>query len=209
MMQIITCEQGTPEWHAARLGIPTASRFATVMAKGKSGGDSVTRKEYMQKLAGEIITGRPMENYRNEAMERGHEQEAEARSLYAYTFNVTPELVGFVRNGQAGCSPDALIGNDGVLEIKSKAAHVLIELNERKMRGDFPAEHLAQCQGNLWITEREWIDIAAYCPGMILYQVRAYRAEPYIKTLASEVDRFNAELHEMVERNRALREIAA
>jgi len=71
MMQIIECEQGTPEWLAARAGIPTASEFHTVMAVGKNGGKSLTRIAYLNKLAGEILTGEPMENFVSAAMERG------------------------------------------------------------------------------------------------------------------------------------------
>jgi hypothetical protein len=62
-MQIIDCEQGSPEWFAARAGIPTASEFHTVMAVGKQGGKSVTRVAYLNKLAGEILTGEPMPSY--------------------------------------------------------------------------------------------------------------------------------------------------
>jgi hypothetical protein len=86
-LQIIDCEQGSVDWYAARLGVPTASRFATVMAKGKQGGESLTRKEYLLKLAGEIVTGEPMDNYVSPHMERGKVLEDEARDLYAFQKN--------------------------------------------------------------------------------------------------------------------------
>jgi hypothetical protein len=199
-IQIFNCEQGTEEWHLARAGIPTASMFATVMASGRGGGESKTRAKYMRQLAGEVITGRPMESYSNAHMERGHEMEPEARELYAFATDTVPEQVGFIRNVQKGCSPDSLIGANGMLEIKSKLPDLVIECWER---GDFPPEHRAQCQGALWVAEREWIDIVVYWPAMPVFIKRAYRDEPYIAEMSKAVDQFNDELSALVERVRA------
>ena len=196
MIQIIDCEQGTPEWFAARLGIPTASEFSTVLASGKAGAESKMRRTYMLKLAGEIITGEPMERISNAAMERGHEMEPDARNLYALVHDADPELIGFIRNGQKGCSPDALIGANGLLEIKTKAPHLHIDA---LIRDSFPAEHVAQCQGALWVSEREWIDLAVYWPKLPLFVKRAYRDEAYIARLSDAVDAFNGELSALVE----------
>lgn len=197
MIQIITCEQGSEEWFCARAGMPTASKFATVMAKGQG----KTRAEYMRKLAGEILTGEPMDSYSNHHMERGKEMEGEARDLYAFMQDVEPEQVGFIVNGGKGCSPDSLIGGDGMAEIKTKLPHLQIEC---LLRDDIPPEHRAQCQGGLWVAERDWIDFVSYWPRLPLFVKRAYRDEDYIKTLADEVDRFNDELAEMVERIRRM-----
>ena len=82
MLEIVDCEQGSEAWFRARMGIPTASEFATVMAKGRDGGASKTRAKYMRQLAGEIITGEPMESYSNGHMERGKEWEPDARDAY-------------------------------------------------------------------------------------------------------------------------------
>ena len=166
MMRILDCEQSSPEWFAARLGLPTASMFATVMAKGKNGGESLTRKTYMLKLAGEVITGDPMDNYQNAHMERGKAMEDEARKLYAFMTDAEPQRVGFIVNGPKGCSPDSLLGDSGVLEVKTKLAHLTIEC---LLKDEFPAEHKAQCQGALWVSEREWIDIAVYWPKLPLF----------------------------------------
>lgn len=194
-MQIFTCDQGSPEWFAARMGIPTASEFSTVQAKGRSGGDSKTRRTYMLKLAGEILTGAPMDHFGNGHTERGHEMEPDARRLYALAADCEPELIGFARDGRKGCSPDALVGSDGLLEIKTKLPHLLIDLI---LSDKFPSEHYAQCQGALWVTGRSWIDLAVYCPGIPLYTKRLERDEPYISALASAVDEFNAELDDVV-----------
>jgi hypothetical protein len=192
-LQIINCEQGTPEWFQARLGIPTASEFSTVMAKG----EGKVRRAYMLKLAGEVLTGEPMETYKNGAMERGTLMEDEARDAYCFIKNVEVRRVGFIRNGLAGCSPDSLVGDDGGLEVKSAAAHIQIE---RLIKNDLPPEHKAQVQGSIWIAEREWWDFTSYggakLPPLI---VRVRRDNGYIANMKGEVDRFNDELATLVE----------
>jgi hypothetical protein len=199
VIQIIDCEQNTPEWYAARLGIPTASMFSTVMASGRGGGESVTRRTYMLKLAGELLTGEPMDSYSNAHMERGKAMEDEARDFYSYLTDAEPQRIGFVRNGPKGCSPDSFIGEAGMLEVKTKLAHLTIDC---LLKDEFPAEHKAQCQGALWVAEREWIDIAVYWPKLPLFVKRATRDDVYIKKLSDAVDEFNHELAEMVERVR-------
>lgn len=203
-MEVFTFEQGTPEWFAARMGIPTASEFATVMASGRGGGESKTRRTYMLKLAGEIITGEPMESFSNAHMERGKVMEDEARNFYSFMTDADPERVGFIRNGQKGCSPDSLIGSDGMLEIKTKLPHLAIEAILKDK--DFLPEHKAQCQGALWVAEREWIDLAVYWPKVPLFVKRAYRDEDYIAKLSAAVDAFNSELQEVVAKVRGLQE---
>lgn len=197
MMEIFDCEQSSDEWRRARLGIPTASEFHTVMARGKDGGASITRRTYMMKLAGEQMTGEPMENYSNGYMERGKALEDEARQLYAFTRAANLTRVGFIRNGQKGASPDSLIDTAGMLEIKTKAPHLLIEV---LLKDEFPPEHKAQCYGALWVAEREYIDIAIFYPRMPLFVKRAHRDEKYIVNLSAEVDRFNDELSALVNR---------
>ncbi|WP_423965511.1 lambda exonuclease family protein [Bradyrhizobium sp.] len=190
-VQIINCEQNSEEWLKARMGIPTASQFSTVLAKG----EGKTRRTYMLKIAGEIITGQPMEGFSNEHTERGHELEPEARDLYAFQTGTQLERVGFIRNGRAGCSPDSLIGKDGGAEIKTKFPHLLIDVI---LKDECPPEHKAQVQGTLWLTKRAWWDVVIYWPGIPLFVKRVYRDETYIQRIATEVDRFNAELDEVV-----------
>lgn len=201
-VEIFDCDQNSPEWYQCRLGIPTASRFATVLASGRGGGESKTRREYLYKLAGEILTGEPMYNYQNDHMQRGHEMEDEARNMYVFLTDLEPNRVGFLRNGPKGCSPDSLIGNDGMLEIKTKLAHLQCEVLDYD---ELPSEHKPQCQGQLWVAEREWVDFVSYWPKLPLFAKRAFRDEPYIKKLSAEVDRFNQELADLVEKIRARR----
>lgn len=195
MMQVFDFEQGEEEWFRARMGIPTASKFATVMAKG----EGKTRSEYMRKLAGEILTGEPQEAFSNGHTDRGNAMEDEARQHYAFVEVAEIHRVGFIRNGNKGASPDSLVGDNGGLEIKTALPHIQIDRLERDR---LPPEHKAQVQGNLWLSEREWWDFVSYWPKLPILTVRVYRDEDYIKTMADEIDRFNDELAALVERIR-------
>lgn len=190
---IYDCEQNSPEWLEARRGIPTASKFSDVMAKGQG----ITRKKYLHTLAGEILTGERQEGYTNAHMERGHAMEEDARTMYAFMHDADPVLVGFMRRGRAGASPDALIGDDGLLEIKSKLPHLQLDCLERK-DGSLPPEHKTQVQGQLWVANRDWCDFVSYWPKMPLFYVRVYRDEPFIETMAQSVADFTGELDALV-----------
>ena len=120
-LEIIDCEQGTPEWLAARAGIITASVFNVVQMKGRGGGVSETRRKLMHQLAAETITGMPCPQWGgNEHTERGKVMEAEVRALYEASSEAPVQQVGFLRRGRLGASPDSLVGDDGLLEIKTK-----------------------------------------------------------------------------------------
>ena len=198
-IEIITdIEQGSSQWFAVRAGIPTASEFATVMAKGKDGGASVTRAKYMRQLAGEIITEEPApEGYSNAFMERGKALEDEARTLFAFMRDVEPRQVGFVRRSdlRAGCSPDSLIGEDSGLEIKVAIPAIQIE---RLQRGSLPAEHVAQLQGSMWITGRASWSFVSYCPKLPPLVLDVPRDEAKINEIAKAVSAFNEELGALV-----------
>lgn len=196
MIQIFDeIDQGSDDWFQLRLGIPTASKFATVMAKG----EGKTRSEYMRKLAGEILTGEPMDSFSNGHMDRGKEMEDEARDAYAFIHDADIRRVAFIRNGNKGGSPDSLLGENGGLEIKTALPHIQIDRLERDR---LPPEHKAQVQGNIWVGEREWWDFVSYWPKLPLLTVKVYRDDAYIKEMSDAVDRFNDELAELVERIR-------
>jgi hypothetical protein len=192
MIEVLDCEQGSADWYLARLGIPTASRFADVLAKG----EGKTRGRYLRELAGEILAGEPeADTYSNGHMERGKLLEEEARNLYAYLKEVEPQRVGFIRNGKKGASPDSLIGVNGGLEVKTALQHIQVE---RLQRGDLPPEHKAQVQGSLWVSEREFWDFVSYCPKLPPLIVRVHRDDVYIAGLAKAVEAFNEELDALV-----------
>jgi hypothetical protein len=193
MIEVIQCDQSSPEWYAARLGIPTASRFKDVLAKG----EGKTRKRYMLDLAGERLTGEPCEGFSNAHMERGKAMEDEARDLYMFMTDTECKGVGFIRNGDKGASPDSLIDTNGMLEIKTKLPALQIECI---LADKLPSEHAAQVQGALWVAEREWLDFVSYWPKLPLFVKRIYRDEDYIKNLAAEVAKFNSEMLELIEK---------
>jgi len=193
-MQILTLEQGTPEWHAARLGIITMSELKTLLVKGKGpGGFGAGAMSYMHQLIGERITGEPSDTFQGNAHTlRGHELEPVARDLYHESAGLPRlEQVGIILNHGVGYSPDCLVDGNGLVEIKTKLPKYQIEL---LLADELPQEHVAQCQGGLWVSEREWIDFVSYWPGMPLFVKRAYRDEAMIRTIAERVEYFYEEL---------------
>ncbi|RCV89832.1 lambda exonuclease family protein [Billgrantia montanilacus] len=193
-MQILTLEQGTPEWHAARLGIVTMSELKALLVKGKGpGGFGTGAISYMHQLIGERITGEPSDAFQGNAhTQRGHELEPVARELYQEASGLPRlEQVGIILNHGVGYSPDCLVDSNGLAEIKTKLPKYQIEL---LLEGELPQEHVAQCQGGLWVSEREWIDFVSYWPGMPLFVKRAYRDEALIRTIAERVEAFYEEM---------------
>lgn len=201
-VEVIDVEQQSDEWWAAKRGIPSASNFADVMA----GGEGKTRTRYLKRLAAEMVWGMRREEYRNNAMDRGNRMEPQLRATYALMKNVEPRQVGFVKRtlktGFAGYSPDAFIGEDGLLECKSVAGDLMIDIMEEDR---VPPEHIKQLQGGLWVSGRKWIDIvigtetAPDHEGTDPFVQRVMRDEAYIARIALGVEVFNQDLIKMVE----------
>jgi len=188
--------QGSQEWIDVKLGIVSSSNFVKVLAKGKG----QTRKLYMRKLVAERLTGELQVSYTDKNMEDGIELEPAAREYYELLNDCTVEEVGFVkRDDNVGTSPDGLVGNDGLIEIKCPIPSTHIDtLLADKMQTCY----IPQVQGQLWITERKWCDWISYCPAVSkrpFYCVRINRDETYIKELAIQVTIFVGELKKMVE----------
>jgi hypothetical protein len=202
-VEIIDVEQGSDEWIAARVGIPTASKFSHILAQSK---DMKMRTRYLRDLAGEILTGKPAENFKNAAMERGNAMEAEIVQQYQRANFVEPIKIGFVKNRGLirGCvvcaSPDRFVGKNGILEIKSTMPALLIELLEDERAPEL-GKHLAQCQGNIWVAERDWVDLQIGYESMPPYKKRVKRDDEYIdKTLKPAVAAFYKDLNALVDR---------
>ncbi|WP_346796057.1 YqaJ viral recombinase family protein [Halomonas sp. Bachu 37] len=193
-MQLLTMEQGSPDWLAARLGRVTMSELKTLLVKGKGpGGFGTGAFSYMYQLMGERITGELAEPFQgNVHTRRGHALEGVARELYQdATGEPEAREVGLILNQGVGYSPDSLVGENGLLEIKTKLPKYQIEV---LLNGEIPTEHIAQCQGGLWVSEREWIDFVSYWPGMPLFIKRAYRDDILIRRIAERVDAFHEEM---------------
>ena len=185
-LHVINVEQGSPEWHDARRGIVTASVVGQLVTPSTIKPASNDRsRALVPLLASERITGWTEEHYTSREMERGHMDEPLARDLYSRTYAQADEAGFFIRDDWGfaiGASPDGLVGDDGGIEIKSRApkAHLrTIVANE------VPAENMAQIQTCLLVTGRSWWDYVSYCGGMPMW---TNRVEPDERWFAAIVD---------------------
>jgi len=193
--------QGSPEWFQQRLGLLTASRFADLMARTKSG-PSTSRKNLITRLTIERLTGCYMETYSNAAMQRGTELEPEARKAYEDHELIVVDQAAYVPHPEywfCGCSPDGLVGPAGLVEIKCPSAEA--KHYEALRYGSHADEYKWQLQGQLWVTGRAWVDAVSYDPrfaGFELAIVRVTRDESAIKELEAECIKGNAEIEEQL-----------
>jgi len=193
-MIIHNVTQGTTEWLAIRAGIPTASAFDRIITpKGKP---STQAEKYMHQLLAERIMGHPCIQAVSYWQGRGQQMEAEAVAYYEGVREQDSTPVGFCTNdaGTIGASPDRLVGEDGLLEIKVPAEHT--HVGYLLTRG-VDAEYYPQVQGQLWITGRKWLDIMSYHPEMPPAIIRVERDEAFIRTLDAAVTAFSGALERM------------
>lgn len=191
-------EQRTEEWYQARLGKVTASKVASVLAKK----DSATRSDYLTDLVLERLTGKQQEFYQNEAMQWGTDTEPQARMAYeAHSNNLVDEL-GFIDHptiANFGCSPDGVIGEDGLIEIKcpNSKTHLSTLLS-----GKAPSKYIPQMQTQMAVMNRQWCDFVSFDPRLPeelqLFVVRVNRDNEYIAKLEEEVSAFLKEVDETV-----------
>lgn len=189
--------QRTEQWYADRLGKVTASRVADVVAKTKTG-YSASRANYMAELICERLTGKQGDSYQNAAMVWGTETEPMARSAYEAETGTLVEGVGFVPHPTitlSGASPDGLVADDGLVEIKcpNTATHIDTILSET-----IPAKYITQMQWQMACTARKWCDFISYDPRvpdkMQLWVKRLERDDKLIGQLEEEVFNFLEEL---------------
>lgn len=189
--------QGSDEWKALRLGKVTASRVADVVARTKTG-YGASRANYMAQLIAERLTNTVAEAYTNAAMIHGTECEPEARAAFEFYQGVTVKEVAFVPHpkiDQAGCSPDGLIGEDGLVEIKcpNTATHLETLLGQA-----VPAKYETQMQFQMSCTGRQWCDFVSYDPrmpeNMRLFIKRLPRDDKRIAELEAEIASFLLEM---------------
>jgi putative phage-type endonuclease len=158
--------QGSPEWLQARVGRLTASAVADIYGTRKDGKETAARRDLRVRLALERITGRSQESgYVNADMQRGTELEPLARAAYEMNTGRSVTETGFIylSDPPVGCSPDGLVGDDGLVEIKCPRAATHIETLER---GTAPDDYVPQMLHQLWITGRDWVDFVSFCPDM-------------------------------------------
>lgn len=205
--------QGSSEWKQIRAGKVTASRIADMMAKTRSGWGA-SRANYAAQLVAERLTGEIAESYTSAAMQWGTDNEADARVAYEFRTDATVTEVGFVEHPSiqmAGASPDGLVGDDGLVEIKcpSTATHIDTLLDPQP-----DGKYVLQMQWQMACTGRQWCDFASFDPrmpeAMRLVVTRVKRDNEQIATLEKEAIAFLAEIDATVAalRNRYLREAA-
>jgi putative phage-type endonuclease len=195
----VDVEQGSEEWRELRAGRVTASRYADVMTEGRGGGPSLTAERYMLDLISERLMERPVEAISAKQLEWGNKHEDKARSAYCLLTGRQVDQVGFVihpKHPRVGCSPDSLVDGDGMLEIKcpySPAIHL-----GNVLKNQVPKEYVAQVQGGLWVTGRQWCDFVSYHPymprGVDCMIVRVERDEEFIQRLESKIEAFLEEM---------------
>ena len=195
-------EQGTEGWFADRLGKVTASRLADVLAKTKTG-YSASRTNYMTQLVLERITQTKAESYSNAAIAWGTEQEPFARAAYEAHTGQMVEEVGFIPHPEidaAGASPDGLVGDDGMVEIKCPSSSTALEVLLTYSQGDDPvdAKYRAQMQWQMRCADRSWCDYVVFDPRMPakaqLFIYRVERDADWLKIAEAEVLKFLAEV---------------
>ena len=189
--------QGSPEWHALRIGKVTASRVSDVIAKTKTGWGA-SRANYMAELIAERLTGEPAEKFTNAAMAWGTEKEPDARAAYEFFRDAQVSEIAFVDHpviGMTGASPDGLVGDHGLVEIKcpNTATHLDTLLTQA-----IPSKYVTQMLWQMACTGRQWCDFVSYDPHlpetMSLFVKRVDRDDREIADLEAKVAEFLGEL---------------
>lgn len=189
-MQIIKgIDQGSEEWLRLRLGVATASNFDKIITP--TGKESTQFEKYALELATQTLVSEPDSTFKNEAMQRGNALEALARQLYQETtLNFVDEITMFKSNcGNFGYSPDGLIGEDGLLEIKCPLATTHLKyLIDNKL----PSEYIPQVQGGLLVSGRKWCDFVSYHPNFKernILIIRVERDKEFITKLKEGIEK--------------------
>ena len=197
----MSAPQCSAEWLAARAGCLTASAIADMLAKTKTG-ESASRANLRARLVAERLTGIPQDGFSNAAMQWGNEQEPFARAAYEIHSGNLVDQTGLVMHPSipyAGASPDGLIDDCGLVEIKcpNTATHIKYLLS-----GDAPKEYQPQMLWQMECTERKWCDFVSFDPRMPshlqLFVVRFDRDEGRINDVRAEAVKFLAEVDSMI-----------
>jgi len=197
-MEIIYLEQGTPEWFQARLGSIGGSSISAAVA----GGTGSTRQTLMYRLVGEIISGVWVDGYKSPAMLQGTERQPEATTLYEIVVGCSVDItVGLIKDHKhKHISPDGLVGDNGMIEIKCPQIPAHIEtLDKQKV----PSQYVKQIQWSIQRAQKEWVDFVSYCPEIVtkpIFIKRCYRDEKLIAKLEDGANAFIEEMLSLVER---------
>lgn len=192
--------QGSEEWLNLRLGILTASEMKHILTPKLKIADNAATKTHLYELLAQRITGYVEPHYISDDMLRGHRDEEIARELYAENFNPVTEC-GFITNNKLGFiigySPDALVGDDGLIEIKSRRQKYQMETILNSVA---PDDYMLQLQTGLFVSERKWIDFISYCGGMRMITIRVYPDDKIQAAIIEAACQFEDKLQELLGR---------
>lgn len=188
MAKLHYCAQYSDAYDRLRLGMPTSSKFDKIITP--LGKPSKSWKDYAYHLIAETLLGRPIDSYTSEHMERGLALEEDAAGFYEMMTDTKVSLIGFVTNdaGDIGCSPDRLVGDDGLLEIKCPKPQTQVKY---LLTGEVDKEYWPQLQGQLYVTGRQWVDIISYHPELPPSIIRVERDIEFIACLEVLLREFN------------------
>ena len=190
--------QGSEAWHSIRCGLPTASEMKLLVTPTLKVAANEKERAHMWELLAQRLTKHVEPRYISDDMLRGQEDEIEAVALYAKTYEPV-ERVGFVTNDRwgftVGYSPDALVGNDGLVECKSRGQKYQIQTIVDYVSADkIDPDFMIQVQTGLMVSERKWCDLISFCGGLPMATVRVYPDEKIQAAILEAVTAFEERL---------------
>ena len=208
-MKIIECKQGTSDWFTARLGVASGSHCADILGTLKKGGENAARANYRAKIVAERLSGMlDVDGFVSPAMMWGTDVEPLARAAYEIKTGNEVDTIGFALHDSIenmGGSPDGLVGEDGIIEIKCGNTNTHLKWRDA---GIVPPEHEPQISFYLALTGRKWADFISYDPRLPerhrIFVVRMERDDARCAEIEDAVRQFNAECDAMIARLDAL-----
>lgn len=190
--------QGSEDWAAARCGLPTASEMHLLVTPTLKIASNDKERAHLYELLAQRITGYVEPQYVSDAMLRGQDDEIDALTLYAKTYGEI-DRVGFMTNDKwgftIGYSPDALVGENGLVECKSRSQKWQIKtLTEFVPNEAIDPDFMIQCQTGLLVSERDWVDLVSYCGGLPMATVRVFQDAKVQEAIINAVTVFEAKL---------------
>ena len=192
--------QGSDEWLAARCGLLTASEIKLILTPTLKIASNDKERQHLYELLAQRVTGYVEPHYISDDMLRGHEDEIAARMVYAEHFAPVTEC-GFITNDRwgftIGYSPDGLVGDDGLIECKSRRqkyqVQTIIEWAESEQA---PVDYLLQCQTGMLVAERKWCDLISYSGGLPMQPMRIHADDVVQGAILEAASKFEIRLSE-------------
>jgi predicted phage-related endonuclease len=195
-------DQGSIKWLEARCGMLTASEFDRIITPTLKVADNPKSRAHLWELAAQRISGFIEPSYVSDAMLRGQEDEIRARDVYSKNY-APVETCGFVTNSKwgftLGCSPDGLVGDDGLIECKSRGQKFQVQtICEHFADSVTPDDFTIQVQGQLLVTERKWCDLISYSGGLPMISMRIMADDVIQNAIVDAAAKFEARINEVV-----------